>query len=504
MTEPTRFPLRQLNLGSIGYFQVEPEATPGNQVVVQPGIAYSGGHAIHDQSAAAQTTPGFSPVTGGPSDGQRYDLVYLNSTGVASIQQGAGQALGSPFLQGAPGLSTGPALVDAAVPLAFVFVDETGAVVVAATDIFPIGGQFNVTKDLHGYLVDKGFFGAAPTGVSDDVSALFATETSGGGSSQPGIVTSGATNYVHLLDQANDQIKEGGGAEVYGRITEAAGTWTLSYYYQDSSGVEQTIDPSTLTPAPTDVRLIGVPKVYSNNDPTRPLFPSSLARISDQIAGDIPDGSTTQKGKVQFATDGDTAALEAVQGSDTRVNTPMLAQDSGGLPVGGGTGRFSTIREGSNVTFTNIGGGIFRVDATGASGVTSLSPGTKTGAVTLAGTGGITVTDGGGSTININHPSGSHYVSRYSGSVAIGAGPGASAVLNHALGGSINDYQITSMITTWPALPEARSASAPFQSPSSSGGVVSGNVGAINAASVTCFNENTLGITMRVNIARMN
>ncbi len=339
MTDPTRIPLRQLDLGSIGHFQVNPEPTPGNQVEVQAGILYAGGHAILDQSGSVQTTPAFAPVTGGPGDEQRYDLVYLGATGAAAIQQGTGQSLGTPFPTGGPGSTGGPALLDNIIPIAYVFIDETGAVVVDASDIFPIGGQFNVTKDLVGYLVDKGLYGSPPAGTSDDVSALFAAEIPGGSSSQAGVVTTPALNYVHLLDQKNDQILHGTGAEVYGRLTEAASVWTLSYYYQDAAGAEQAIDPSTLTPAPSDVRLMGVPKVYSQNDPTRPLFPSSIARISDQIAGDIPYATTSQAGKVQLVVDGGTTATHVPQATDSRLGRVTAAERAAtsGVLLGVGT-----------------------------------------------------------------------------------------------------------------------------------------------------------------------
>lgn len=366
MVDPTRIPERQLDLGAAAYLKVVPESPPGNQVEVTAGFLYAGGFAIRDQfSGGNQTTPGFAPVAAAM---QRYDLVYLDNTGAASVQAGTEVGFGSPVFQGAPGFTAGPDLVDQAIPVAYVFVDETGAVVVDSTDITLLGGQFQVTRDLEGYLVDKGLFGGAPAGASDDVSALFAAETPGGGTAVRGVVTTAPLNYVTVVDQNGDEILHNTGARMFGRLTEAAGTWTLTYLYVDAAGAEQSMDPSADTAgvAPTDIRLIGTPKVYSRNDPARPLFSSSVARLSDQLAGDIPYATEAAPGKVQLAADGDTAAGEAVQGDDARVNTPIQAQDSGGAAIGT---RFSHLREGTDISLTDLGGNILEIAS--ASGVGS-------------------------------------------------------------------------------------------------------------------------------------
>lgn len=325
-----RIPQRQIDIGVASFFRPEAEEPPANQITVLAGFLYAGGHAIYDRASAGdQTTPGFAVVAPGF---QRIDLVYLDDTGAAQIVAGTAVALGSPLYQGAPGwtgTNPGPTLPDNIIPVAWVFVDETATVEVAPSDITPINGIFQVTRDVEGHTVDKGFFGAAPAGSSDDVSALFAGETSGGSTTQIGVVTAPPLNYVWLTDQNQDEIiHTATGARVYGRLTEAASVWTLSYFYIDGAGAEQAVaDISTdTTVALTDIRLVGVPKVFSKNDPNRPLFDSTVSRLSDQVVGDIPTATTSVQGKVLAGLNSPNPPQAGV------VNEATI----GGAPVAGG------------------------------------------------------------------------------------------------------------------------------------------------------------------------
>jgi len=354
---------RQLDLGAAGFFRPEAEDPAGNQIVVKAGFLYSGAYSIEDQGD--QTTAGFASVASGAGF-KRYDLVYADETGAVQILQGNDVPSGDPDYSGAPGRSNGPDLPDQVIPVAYVLVDEIGAVTVDESDITQITGFLQTERDLDGYFVDYGFFGSAPAGSSDDVSALFAGKTFGGSSTVRGVITSAPLNYVHLVNQNYDEIiHTATGSRVYGRVTEAAGVVTLSYYYTDASGVEQPVtDISTdTTSAPTDLRLVGVPEVFSRNDPTRPLFDSAVVRQSDQLVGDIPLATESSPGKVQLAADLDTAANEAVQGNDQRVNTPVQAEDSGGAAVGG---RYSHLREGTSITLNDLGGGRLEISSASA------------------------------------------------------------------------------------------------------------------------------------------
>lgn len=296
---------RQVELASAGFFRPDAENPPANQVRLQAGVCYAGGHAILEQ-LTPQVTAGF-PLVG--IGFQRIDLVYIDNLGAAGFIQGTPVAFGTGLFQGAPGWvgagTPGPALPDNITPIAWVFVDETaGSAIISPGDITEIKGMFQVTRDIDGYLVDKGLFGSPPAGTSDDVSALFAAESPGGSSTVLGIVTSAPENYVHLLDHKGDEIIHAAtGSRIYGRGTEAATVWTLNYFYTSAAGAETAVaDISTdAETTPTDLQLVGTPKTFSKNDPSRPLFDSNVARLSDQLVGDIPTATTTQEGKVLAA-----------------------------------------------------------------------------------------------------------------------------------------------------------------------------------------------------------
>jgi len=352
-----KIPERQLNVGPAGWFKVEPESPAGNQVVLKAGFAFAGADRLIDAfTGGDQTSAGFSGVSG--AGFKRWDLVYLNASGVVTVLAGNEVASGAPVFDGAPGFNLGPNMPDQCVPAAYVLIDEVSPAppVITESDITRITGFAEVTRSLNGYLVDKGLFGAAPGGASDVVTALFASETAGGGTAVKGVVTAPPENYVHLLDQNSDEITHTTGAKMYGRLTEAAGVWTLAYFYIDGTGAETSMDPSADTggPAPTDLQLVGVPKVYSANDPARPLFDSNVARLSDQLVGTIPDGSETVKGKVEFAPSGGTASLEAVQGNDSR-----LGAVTGRANAGAVSGLQPVVRliQGANVTVSLLEAG---------------------------------------------------------------------------------------------------------------------------------------------------
>lgn len=353
-----RVPQRQLDIGPASWFRPQAEDPPANQITVLAGFLYAGGQAIYDRfQAGDQVTPGFAVVAPGF---QRIDLVALDSTGAAVIVAGTAVALGSPLYQGAPGwtgVNPGPTLPDSIIPVAWVLVDETATVEVETSDITQINGLFHVGRDYGGFVIDKGFFGAAPAGASDDVSALFAGETPGGSTTQLGVITAPPTNHVWLTDQNNDQIiHTATGSEVYGRITEAAGTWTLAYYYTDGAGAEQAVaDISTdTTVALTDIRLVGVAKVFSRNDPNRPLFDSQVARLSDQVVGDIPTATTGVQGKV----------LAAANSPNPPQAGSVNVVQQGGAPAAGGPFHTINFASGSVVGAA----GVATVNSAGAPG----------------------------------------------------------------------------------------------------------------------------------------
>lgn len=138
------------------------------------------------------------------------------------------------------------------------------------------------------------FSGAA--GLNDDVTSLFSLLTPGGGPSTLGVPTTAPYNKVELRTDPNgDVIEEPGGKKVYGRITESAGTWTLTYFYEDSGGIETAYSlPSQ------DIRLYWR-EVF--NASTRPTFGTSDGFIgSFDATADIIDATQTLSGKVNTTT----------------------------------------------------------------------------------------------------------------------------------------------------------------------------------------------------------
>lgn len=217
--------------------------------------------------------------------------------------------------------------------------------------------MFPVIRTVDGFLVDKGLFGGAPAGLTDDVTAMFAGESPGGDATTVGVVTSAPLNYVRAVDQAGDEILHSTGARMYLRLTEAAGTWTATYHYLDAAGAEQTMDPSTDTAgaAPTDLRLVGVPKVFSTNDPARPLFPSDVARLSDQVVGDIPTGTATVLGKLKIGSDGSTTAADLALGTtDARTGAVKGRANAGAVS---GFQQVIRLIQGANMTVALVEAG---------------------------------------------------------------------------------------------------------------------------------------------------
>ena len=332
---------RQLELGPAGYFRVEPETPPNNQVSIRAGFQYAGAFGIFPQ-VANQMSAGFAGVNPGQ---QRYDLVYLDQSGAVQVLGGVEIALGAAAFERAPGwtgANPGPQLPDGIVPLAWIFVDEPlpGAAVVDVSDITLITGFIHVGRHLRGYCVEKSNLGVAPVGFSSVVTGIFAGELPGGSASQPGVITTPTSNVVDLLRYpSRDEMLHVTGARVFGRLTYAAGVWTLSYFYLDAAGVETVVDLSTIPSPPADILLAGVRKVFSDNDPARPLFSTQNGVIvSDQLVGDIPLASITQAGKVELATSAESIAGLAVQADDTR----LLTQNENDAAQGAVTGSAPT------------------------------------------------------------------------------------------------------------------------------------------------------------------
>lgn len=63
-----------------------------------------------------------------------------------------------------------------------------------------------------------------------------------------GIVTNAPYNRVEIFDSNSKEKIVSTGEEVYGRITEAIGVYTLSFYFKDNNGIETVHNFSIITP----------------------------------------------------------------------------------------------------------------------------------------------------------------------------------------------------------------------------------------------------------------
>ncbi len=124
----TQLAKRQTNLGHSDSLAPKPEAIPGNQIVIGSG-SYLSDDTLQLVMSASQTSPAFTTVVIGQ---ERWDLIYMDTSGV--IQK----TVGTP--QTSPGVAFGgaPTPPESAIPIAYVYVNETATVVVEEADITDI------------------------------------------------------------------------------------------------------------------------------------------------------------------------------------------------------------------------------------------------------------------------------------------------------------------------------------------------------------------------------
>lgn len=128
------------------------------------------------------------------------------------------------------------------------------------------------------------------TGSSLDITTEMVGKSPGGDAATTGVVTDSPRNKTWIVDDDDEtQVVDAGGQAVYGRITEAAGTWTLSYYTLESS-VET---PYTFSSS-VDIRIYFTEVFTLASLPTFPEdagYVESLDKTADTV-----DATTTQRG----------------------------------------------------------------------------------------------------------------------------------------------------------------------------------------------------------------
>lgn len=162
-----------------------------------------------------------------------------------------------------------------------------------AGDAPPVSSVDLANVVLRGYVV-RGIDITGATGGSTDVSLQFPIAVPSTSPTIKGIVVNAPYNKVILRDDQGDKIVNGSGDEIYGRLTESSGVWTLTYYY-DNAGTETAYSFGSAT----DVQWY-YQQLY-NPITDAPVYSEYAVTPSENTTSDVVDASETQAGKVLLA-----------------------------------------------------------------------------------------------------------------------------------------------------------------------------------------------------------
>jgi hypothetical protein len=148
-------------------------------------------------------------------------------------------------------------------------------------------------------------------------------------------------------------------------VSPDARRWLLSFFVNDE-GTETSVGPGAGPnfETPADIRWY-YEEVFGADD--RPVRDSTFSVTSDQVAAEVPDATTTVKGKVALAVDFDPAATVVPAGSDSRLlgtgahksTDALVPTDRGPISMveGSGIGVTHSFVGGEHVfTFSSTGG----------------------------------------------------------------------------------------------------------------------------------------------------
>lgn len=135
----------------------------------------------------------------------------------------------------------------------------------------------------------------AASGTSTVITTEMAGKTPGGTSSAAGVITTAPNNLAHIVDASSGTfIEDAGGQRVYGRITEAATVWTLSFYTNEAG----TETAHSLTS--TNIKVIFLEVFDQEDRPTIPSNPFEFGTLD--VTADVVDASSTQRGVLNPST----------------------------------------------------------------------------------------------------------------------------------------------------------------------------------------------------------
>jgi len=158
------------------------------------------------------------------------------------------------------------------------------------------GAQISASNltELNFYRADwQTFIKLSASGNSTDVTSELSGKSPGGASAVAGVITTGSNNRVVIVNNDTETaIEDAGGQRVYGRITESTGTWTLSFYTNES-GIETAHSLSS-----QDVRIY-FKEVFTLE--TIPTIGADVGQIpSLDLTADIVDATSSQRGLTRF------------------------------------------------------------------------------------------------------------------------------------------------------------------------------------------------------------
>lgn len=167
----------------------------------------------------------------------------------------------------------------------------------AAGDAPAISSSSLANVVLRGFQV-RGVDIASPSGSSIDVSTQMTGKTVSSGQTVKGVVVSSPYNEVVIKrltgSESDSHLEDSNGNVVFGRLTHAAGVWTLSFF-TDVSGTETAY---TMTAGDTSAGIKWWYIELFNPITDAPVYPEHIFIPSDNYTQDILDASITQRGLV--------------------------------------------------------------------------------------------------------------------------------------------------------------------------------------------------------------
>lgn len=132
------------------------------------------------------------------------------------------------------------------------------------------------------------------SGTSHDVSAQMSGKSPGGGASAAGVLTGASQNRVEMIDDATKTfLEDSEGQRIYGRITESAGTWTVTFYkFEGGSEVSHSFG------SPVSANFLFREVFTSAFRPTIGENPFEFGTLD--VTADVVDASATQRGLVSI------------------------------------------------------------------------------------------------------------------------------------------------------------------------------------------------------------